>query len=93
MCVYIYQVFMKTYVIYEYLRFDAVSRCHDVLAIYKRASANVDGFLRIFLKNSRLPWVFSEFTVTVHIGRSLNSSVDALRVPDTTLTFVSSLRA
>lgn len=69
-----------------------MSSSHDVGAVDQSSTANIHRLFRIFLQDGHLPWVLSKFTVSIYVRRCLNSSIDTLRVSDTTLTTVGGLR-
>lgn len=67
------------------VRFDAVSSGEDVQRIDQSSTADVYRFLRVFLEDGHLPWVFTEFAIAVDVDWIFYPSVDAVRVSDTAL--------
>lgn len=61
---------------------------NDVQGINERSTADVYAFLRVFLQDGDLPGILSKLAVSVHIDWILDSAVDALRMPRTTLSVV-----
>lgn len=67
------------------VHFHAMSRREDVLRRDERATANVNTLRRVLLQDRHLPWIFTEFRITVDVRGSFDASVDTLRVPDSAL--------
>lgn len=61
-------------------------------SINQRSSTNIHGLLRILFQYSRLPGVLSELALSVDVCGRLDSAVDPLRMSDSALPSVRSLR-
>lgn len=57
----------------------------DVLMIDESATANINRFLWILLQNRYLPWILSEFTVTIDVNGCLNATSNSISVSATAL--------
>lgn len=68
----------------SFIGFDAMCGCQNVERVDQSSATNIDGFLRVLLQNSRLPWIFTELRIAIHINWVLDSSVDSLRVSSST---------
>lgn len=65
-----------------------MSSCKNVLMINQSTTAYVNRFFWILLQYSYLPWIFSEFTVTINVNGILDASGNPLGIAATTLTKV-----
>lgn len=60
----------------------------DVLIINQSTAADVNRFLGVLLQDCDLPWIFTEFTVTIDVHWIFDATVDALSVADAALSKV-----